>query len=421
MRCLLAVSFALAALCLAHSAEAVNCVSVPLPSTPVAPVYTLDNIEGISGTTDFFRVDLWRQRCDPASNGPSFIVLVRITPLSQAPFVCDANFEILQNNSVWFVSLSQTYPAKGSFCEVNGLQTATTFVPFATASVFGQPAQPDFTQAFTFQYIGHTNFNLNVPAGGVAGPLVAAILPSSRSVQVGGTPATAFVTIINSGGATAFGVSISLQTGIPSNFLYQTTDPATNVLTGTANTPADIPPGQAATFAIVLTPTTPFGPTDVAFNYGGTNTVFAVPILTGINTLLLSASAGPVPDIVALAASGDPGIVDIPGALGIGFFAVATVNVGATAQITASADTGAGSPPVTILICQTNPATAQCISAIGPTVTTVINAGATPTFSVFVTGHGNVPFDPANNRIFVRFKDSGGITRGSTSEAVRTH
>jgi hypothetical protein len=53
-------------------------------------------------------------------------------------------------------------------------------------------------------------------------------------------------------------------------------------------------------------------------------------------------------------------------------------------------------------------------------VTTTIGASETPTFAFFVTGTGTVPFDPAVNRVFVRFKDAGGITRGSTSVAVRT-
>ena len=30
--------------------------------------------------------------------------------------------------------------------------------------------------------------------------------------------------------------------------------------------------------------------------------------------------------------------------------------------------------------------------------------------AIFITGTGNVPFDPANNRIFVRYKDAGGAT-----------
>jgi hypothetical protein len=53
-------------------------------------------------------------------------------------------------------------------------------------------------------------------------------------------------------------------------------------------------------------------------------------------------------------------------------------------------------------------------------VTAQIDANATPTFAIFVQGHGTVPFDPGNNRIFVRFKDGGGVTRGATSVAVRT-
>jgi len=73
-----------------------------------------------------------------------------------------------------------------------------------------------------------------------------------------------------------------------------------------------------------------------------------------------------------------------------------------------------------VLVCETNPATGVCLAGPGPEVTTTIESNATPTFGVFVVGGGAVPFDPANNRIFVRFTDSGGVTRGSTSVAVRT-
>jgi hypothetical protein len=75
---------------------------------------------------------------------------------------------------------------------------------------------------------------------------------------------------------------------------------------------------------------------------------------------------------------------------------------------------------VTLLICQTNPASGACLAAPAPSVTTTIAANATPTFGIFVAGSGTVPFDPANNRVFVSFGDSGGTVRGSTSVAVRT-
>jgi hypothetical protein len=53
-------------------------------------------------------------------------------------------------------------------------------------------------------------------------------------------------------------------------------------------------------------------------------------------------------------------------------------------------------------------------------VTTSINTGATPTFTIFVNGNDFVSFEPANNRVFVRFQDAGGVTRGSTSVALET-
>ncbi len=96
-------------------------------------------------------------------------------------------------------------------------------------------------------------------------PLVASVLPSSRSVQVG-SPATAFATVINAGGSTAAGVCISPRTSIPAGFTFQTTDPHTNAVTGTANTAAAIAPGQGQTFVIASTPTAPFNPTDVVLS-----------------------------------------------------------------------------------------------------------------------------------------------------------
>src|SRR5262249_44563787 len=138
----------------------------------------------------------------------------------------------------------------------------------------------------------------------------ASVLPLSRSVQVGQT-ATAFATIINSDVVNAADCSIRPATPVPATFMFQTTDPATNAVTGTANTAAAIPGHDGVqTFVIAFTPTAPIAPTEVALTFGCASSTGAAPIV-GINTLLLSSSPNPQPDIVALAASGDPGIVDI--------------------------------------------------------------------------------------------------------------
>ena len=249
--------------------------------------------------------------------------------------------------------------------------------------------------------------------------IVAAVLPGSRSVQLGFS-ATAFATIINLGPGTAIGCGMAAITNLPAAFNYQTTNPATNAVIGSPNTPINIAEGAAQSFVFALTPSAPIAPTDVELGFVCTNANRAA-INPGLNTLLLSASATPVPDIVALAATTtNDGIVNIPGTNGTGAFSVATVNVGTTATITASADTGAAALPINILLCETNPATGACISAIGPSVATTINAGATPTFGIFVQGSGNVSFDPAGNRVFVRFTDGVNVPRGATSVAVRT-
>jgi hypothetical protein len=253
--------------------------------------------------------------------------------------------------------------------------------------------------------------------------MFAATLPTSRSVAVN-VPATAFATIINSSSSSsATGCRIQPISNIPATFAYQTTNPADNSLIGTVNTPIDIPPGVAQSFVIALTPTAPFDPTEVRFSFSCENTNVA-PINIGLDTLLLSGSATPVPDVIALGATaGNNGIVDIPGVVGTGAFAVAAANVGAGGTITVSADTANTVLPVNLLVCQTSqqPATlGQCLAGPAPSVTTTIANGGTPTFAIFVQGGGAVPFDPTANRIFVRFRDGGNVVRGATSVAVRT-
>ena len=242
-------------------------------------------------------------------------------------------------------------------------------------------AQPSPQSADAATSLNATAFTVANWRSEVAGAIVAAVLPSSRSVQAG-TTATAFATIINAGSVTATACGISLLTSLPATFAYQTTHPATNQVIGSPNTPVNIAAGAAQSYVFALTPGAPVAPTDVQFGFDCTNAGPA-PINTGLNTLLFSGSTAPVPDVVALAATPtNNGIVNIPGTNGTGAFAVATVNVGATGPITASADTGATSLPLAVSLCETNPSTGQCISGIGSTVPTTINANATPTLGL---------------------------------------
>ena len=249
--------------------------------------------------------------------------------------------------------------------------------------------------------------------------LAAAVLPSSRSVELAAS-ATAFATLINAGPSDVSGCGIAPITAVSASFTYQTTDPATNALTGQPDTPVSLTAGAAQSFVVAFSPTVPFGPSDVALGFVCTSLLGPL-VFPGLNTLLLSASATPVPDIVALAATaGNDGILHLAGNSGANAFAVATVNLGASGTITATADTGAVSLPLVISICRTDPTSGRCLDAAASSVSTTIEANATPTFAVFAAAAGGVPFVPETNRIFVEFSDASQVVRGSTSVAVET-
>ena len=262
----------------------------------------------------------------------------------------------------------------------------------------------------------------------LAGPptLFAAVLPDSRAVQAR-NPATIFATLINSG-PTALA---NCQVALPANAVafdhltlsYQTTDPSSNTLTGTANTPVTIPGNNGAqTFLVSIeglaAVTAPAMPLE--FGCDGPSAVTAAPVITGVDTLDLLMSSTPIADIIALAATPtNNGIIEVP-VNGAGAFAVATDNVGVPDTITASVDTGTAGLPLSLSLCQSNPSNGQCLAAPTPTVSLSFAGGATPTFSVFLQSTGAIPFAPAISRVFVRFEDARGLLHGSTSVAVQS-
>jgi virginiamycin B lyase len=249
-----------------------------------------------------------------------------------------------------------------------------------------------------------------------ASPLVAAVLPASRSVEVD-AKATAFVTVINSGSSTLAGCAIAPLVDEKGSFSYQATN-AANAPVGKANDPVSIDAGAVANFIIALEATGPVSPTTVGFNIAcdGTTGAASQP---GLNTLLFSASSSPVPDVVALAATpSNDGTLRIAGTTGSGAFAVATINLGSAATITATPSASSSTLPVSVFICQTDPSSGQCQAAPATSVSANIAANGTPTFSVFAAASGAIPFAPASARINVAFTDSSGVIHGETSVAV---
>ena len=252
-------------------------------------------------------------------------------------------------------------------------------------------------------------------------PLVASVLPGARSVGLG-SPATIFATLINAGSTALSGCGVSLSGAAPAGLSlgYQTTDPATNALTGTPNTPVSLAGGGAyQTFFLSFQGTAPFtAPAlPIVFDCTGSPAAGDIP---GVDTIDLVMSSTPVADIIALAATPTSnGVVAMPKG-GAGAFAVASINIGATAAITVSVDTGNAVLPLGATICQTDPTSGQCLQPAAATVALNFAGSTAPTFSVFLQSSGAIAFAPAAARVYVRFEDASGGLHGSTSVAVET-
>jgi hypothetical protein len=255
------------------------------------------------------------------------------------------------------------------------------------------------------------------------GTMRAAVLPLSRSVQVGGAPATAFAVILNTGSGVAVGCRPAPPASPPANlgpFTYQTTT-AANVLTGAANTPANIAPAAMQNFVFGFAPTGPIAETSLAMQFLCGNAVDA-PQNPGVNNFFIVADTVPVPDTIALMSTvSADGVVRIPSSTGVQLFAIGTSNVGATGMIVVSGDVGLSGLPVTLTVCETTGGS-TCLAPPTPSVTVNYAAGTNRSFAFFAQASASVPFDPANSRVFARLRQAGpnGVLRGATSAAVCT-
>jgi hypothetical protein len=251
----------------------------------------------------------------------------------------------------------------------------------------------------------------------LAGPqanINTAVLPYARAVAIGET-ATAFASVINSGKATATGCSIALPGGGPGTISYQITN-AANALIGNPNTPVNIAPGGTQGFVFGITPRQAMAATEIPLVFDCTNTAPAASN-PGLNTFILSAAANAPPDLLAVGAtpSGD-GVVRLPSRDGTGFFATAAVNIGSAGAVTVSADDRGRGLPLTLRVCETTPAGEWIVC--GSSLTRSVGADQTAYYTVFATATGQpIAFDPANNRLFLRFT-SNGMTVGATNVAV---
>jgi streptogramin lyase len=295
-----------------------------------------------------------------------------------------------------------------------GTVIAEFAIPTANSNLFGITAGPDGGLWFVEASANKIGTLMPPP-----GPQVASVLPTSRSVQVGRV-ATVFANIINSSNSALANCRIAPKTSVNGSFSYQTTDPATNALTGSPNTPVPISAGGHQTYVIGILASAPYPSTNVQFTFICDGVGPAAPIV-GVNTLLLTFDANPVPDVIAVGLTpSNDGFAHTGGNSGAGLFVIASDNIGLTGSLTARARLSNASLPITATVCQTDPHTAACLATASATVTSTINTNQTSTWAVFLAASGAVNADPANNRVFFEFVDSGGTVRGSTSTAVTT-
>ncbi|MEM7218451.1 MAG: M23 family metallopeptidase [Pseudomonadota bacterium] len=255
---------------------------------------------------------------------------------------------------------------------------------------------------------------------GVSAPapvrLDASIIPASRTVQVG-EPATFFATLNNASDQDLEGCRVGLQSPLDVDFRFREVRPGNLRPRGTANAPVDIAAGESQTFLVTLTPNAVADALEIGFGFRCADGPRARK-RRGENTLQLTVTDQPAPDIMAVAATVDgDGVVRLGSAAGESSFAMAAINPGsAVDDVIVTPRLTAGVAVLTL--CETD---AQAICLAEPSASLTLSLDGTPrTFSVFVAGSGTpLSLDESDQRVVVEFVQ-GGRLRAVTGVAVTT-
>jgi len=193
-----------------------------------------------------------------------------------------------------------------------------------------------------------------------------------------------------------------------------------------------VPAGGVELLTLTMYADRDIPPTALPLEYRCANAQSA-PQVPGVNHPILSASNGPLPDMVTGSATVENnGIARLPSLEGTGFFTASTINIGASGlmravatfdlgQLMGTSEVNSEEGNAVFRICETQAATGECLDAPAEEVEREFAADEVATYTVFIRGGGGeIPLDPARNRVYIVFIDSTGEIRGASSVAVTT-
>lgn len=270
------------------------------------------------------------------------------------------------------------------------------------------------------------------PAAFADPDLNAAVLPGARSGTVGDT-LTIFATVSNTGSSAAENCAIGFDATAPGSYSatlsYQTTD-SNNALTGTPDTPVDIPAGASQGFVVAITPDAQIDPgQDIALSYACDNGSAARRY--GVNSVFIRAvdALSTTPDVIPILQTlSNDGVLRIPdsGDPRQQILVAAATNIGDIQPVAVTPFFPRLKGPLDLLICETTGTLdGSCLpgSPFAETLTTTLpgplDPPATFTMLAILEGDSGITFRPDLLRAGLVFTDPDtGAVVGSTDAAL---